>query len=273
MAKPSSRSQLKEYCLRKLGKPVIEVNVDDDQIEDLIDDTIQLYKERAYGGMERMYLKYKLTQEDIDNGKKRNITTSQTDTNESDNSRTLNFEEGRGYLTVPDHVIGVQGIFKVSNAFVNNMFGFRYQFFLNDFYNFYSYDIMNYYMVLTYLETLDFMLEGNKDIRFNKVSNRLYVDLDWGMQSVGDFIVIDCYRALDPTTFTKLYNEIWVKKYLTALIKKQWGQNLIKFEGIQMPGGVTFNGRQFYDDAESEIEKLYGELLSTYELPPLDMVG
>jgi hypothetical protein len=273
MAKPSSRVQLKEYCLRKLGKPVIEVNVDDDQIEDLIDDTIQIFNERAYNGMERMYLKYKLTQEDIDNGKIRNFTTTKIDTNDSDLSRTLNFEEGRGYLTVPDHVIAVQGIFKVSNAFVNNMFGFRYQFFLNDFYNFYSYDIMNYYMVLTYLETLDFMLEGNKDIRYNKVQNRLYIDLDWGMQSKDDFIVIDCYRALDPNDFNKLYNEIWVKKYLTSLIKKQWGQNLSKFEGIQMPGGVTFNGRQLYDDASGELDKLYEELLSTYELPPLDMVG
>lgn len=167
----------------------------------------------------------------------------------------------------------MQGIFKVSNAFVNNMFGFRYQFFLNDFYNFYSYDIMNYYMVLTYLETLDFMLEGNKDIRYNKVQNRLYIDLDWGMQSKDDFIVIDCYRALNPNEFTKLYDEIWVKKYLTALIKKQWGQNLGKFEGIQMPGGVTFNGRQFYDDAVQEIDKLEETLMTTYSLPPLDMVG
>jgi hypothetical protein len=128
-------------------------------------------------------------------------------------------------------------------------------------------------MVLTYLETLDFMLEGNKDIRYNKVQNRLYIDLDWGMQTKDDFIVVDCYRALDPNEFTKLYNEIWVKKYLTSLIKKQWGQNLSKFEGIQMPGGVTFNGRQLYDDASGELDKLYEELLSTYELPPLDMVG
>jgi hypothetical protein len=128
-------------------------------------------------------------------------------------------------------------------------------------------------MVLTYLETLDFMLEGNKDIRYNKVQNRLYIDLDWGMQSKDDFIVIDCYRALNPNEFTGLYNERWVKNYLTALIKRQWGQNLSKFEGIQMPGGVTFNGRQMYDDAIGEIEKLMEDLKTTYELPPLDMVG
>lgn len=273
MAKPSSRAQLKEYCLRKLGKPVIEINVDDDQIEDLIDDTMQLFNERVYGGVEKMYLKYKLTQEDVNNGHLRVTTTTQTDTNESDGSRSLSFEEGRGYLTVPDHIIGVSGIFKVSNAFVNNMFGFRYQFFLNDFYNFYSYDIMNYYMVLTYLGTLDFMLGGDKDIRYNKVQNRIYLDLDWGMQLPGDFIVIDCYRALDPNTYTLVYNEIFVKKYLTSLIKKQWGQNLLKFTGIKMPGGVEFNGRQLYDDGVGELKELEAEMLSKYELPPLDMVG
>lgn len=273
MSKPSSRSQLKEYCLRKLGKPVIEINVDDDQIEDLIDDTIQLYTERSYGGMEKMFLKYQLTQEDIDNGTGRNDTTLQSDANDSDDDRSLTFLEGRGYLTVPDHIISVEGIFKVSNTYTSSMFGFKYQFFLNDFYNFYSYDILNYYMVMTHLETLDFMFEGNKAIRFNKVQNRLFIDVDWGTMKVGDFIVIDCHRALDPNQFTKLYNEIWVKQYLTALIKMQWGQNLSKFEGIQMPGGVTFNGRQMYDDANQEIEKLYSLLITTYELPPLDMVG
>jgi hypothetical protein len=128
-------------------------------------------------------------------------------------------------------------------------------------------------MVLTYLETLDFMLEGNKDIRYTKVQNRLYIDLDWGMQTKDDFIVIDCYRALNPNDFTKMYDDIWVKKYTTALIKKQWGQNLSKFEGIQMPGGVTFNGRQLYDDAVQEIDKLEESLMTTYSLPPLDMIG
>lgn len=273
MSKPSSRGQLKDYCLRKLGFPVLEINVDDDQIEDLIDDTLQLYNERSYNGMERTYLKYQLTEQDIENGKKLNTTTVVTDQNSDTLSRNLNFEEGRGYLTVPDHILGVQGIFRVSNAFTNNMFGFRYQFFLNDFYNFHSYDILNYYMVMSYLETLDFMLEGNKTIRYNKVHNRLYLDFDWGMQSKDDYIVIDCFRALDPNEFTKLYNEIWVKKYLTSLIKKQWGQNLIKFTGMKMPGGVEFNGRQLYDDAQEELVKLDDELRNTYELPPLDMVG
>ena len=281
MAKPSSRSTLKEYCLRQLGKPVIEINVDDDQVEDLIDDTLQLFNERTYNGAERMYLKYKLTAEDITNGgggsgnAGRNVTTTATDTNSgtAGTSRTLEFEEGRGYLTLPDHVLGVEGIKKISNTMVNNMFGFRYQFFLNDFYNFYAYDILNMEITLQYLETLDFLIEGNKDIRYNKVQNRLYLDIDWDLAQENDYIIIDCYRALDPAAFTKVYNEIFVKKYLTSLIKRQWGQNLIKFQGIKMPGGVEFNGRQIYDDAVSELQALEEKMSSTYELPPLDFVG
>jgi len=265
MAVPSSRSQLKEYCLRKLGKPVIEVNVDDDQIEDLIDDTLQLYRERTYDGVERVYLKYKLTSQDINNSKLNTTTVY---------PGGLSFSEATGgYLILPDHILGVNGIFKISNAYVNNLFGFRYQFFLNDFYNFYAYDILNYYITMSYLETLDFMLEGNKSIRYQKTQNKLTIDLDWDRILPNDWLVIECFRALDPIQYTKIYNEIFIKKHLTASIKKQWGQNLIKFEGIQMPGGITFNGRQLYDDAVQELDELQKEMSITYEIPPLDMIG
>ena len=275
MAKPATRAQLKEYCLRKLGKPVIEINVDDDQVEDLIDDTIQLFNERVYDGIERTYLKYKFTADDLANGRSRNLTTTKTDTNLGANpaSRTLSFEEGRGYLTVPDHIIGIVGVAPIANTYVNSMFGFRHQFFLNDFYNFYAYDILNLEMTMQYISTLEFLIEGNKPLRYNKVQNRLYLDLDWNRVADNDYVLIDCYRALDPNTYTKIYNELFIKKYLTALIKRQWGQNLIKFTGIKMPGGVEFNGRQLYDDAQGEIEKIEGEMLSKYETAPLDFVG
>lgn len=325
MAKPSSRSSLKEFCLRKLGKPVIEINVDDDQIEDLIDDTIQLFNERVYDGVGRVYLKYKITQNDIDNGRKRNVETTETDTNLGDvpsvtagsfvvgdsyeitsigttdftnigasantvgviftatgvgtgtgtasKSRTLEFDEGRGYLTIPDHIIGIESVLPIANTYVNNMFGFRYQFFLNDFYNFYAYDILNLEMTMQYISTLEFLLEGKKPLRYNKVQNRLYLDIDWNRITANDYIVIECYRALDPDKFTKIYNERFVKEHLTSSIKKQWGQNLIKFTGIKMPGGVEFNGRQLYDDAVAELDKLESKMMSTYELPPLDMIG
>ncbi len=275
MAKPATRAQLKEYCLRKLGKPVIEINVDDDQVEDLIDDTIQLFNERVYDGIERMYLKYKFTEDDLVNGRSRNITTTKTDNNlgASPGTRTLNFEEGRGYLTVPDHIIGIVGVAPIANTYVNSMFGFRHQFFLNDFYNFYAYDILNLEMTMQYIETLEFLIEGKKPLRYNKVQNRLYLDLDWNRVADNDYVLIDCYRALDPNTYTKIYNELFVKKYLTSLVKRQWGQNLMKFTGIKMPGGVEFNGRQIYDDAQGEIEKIEGEMLSKYETAPLDFVG
>ena len=275
MAKPATRAQLKEYCLRKLGKPVIEINVDDDQVEDLIDDTIQLFNERVYDGIERTYLKYKFTADDLANGRARKLTTTKTDTNLGANpaSRTLSFEEGRGYLTVPDHIIGIVGVAPIANTYVNSMFGFRHQFFLNDFYNFYAYDILNLEMTMQYISTLEFLIEGNKPLRYNKVQNRLYLDLDWNRVADNDYVLIDCYRALDPNTYTKMYNELFIKKYLTALIKRQWGQNLIKFTGIKMPGGVEFNGRQLYDDAQGEIEKIEGEMLSKYETAPLDFVG
>ena len=153
------------------------------------------------------------------------------------------------------------------------MFGFRYQFFLNDFYNFYAYDILNLEMTMQYIETLEFLIEGKKPLRYNKVQNRLYLDLDWNRVAANDYVLIDCYRALNPDTYTKIYNEMFVKKYLTSLIKRQWGQNLMKFTGIKMPGGVEFNGRQIYDDAQGEIEKIEGEMLSKYETAPLDFVG
>jgi len=126
---------------------------------------------------------------------------------------------------------------------------------------------------MQYIETLEFLIEGKKPIRYNKTQNRLYIDLDWNRVAVNDYVVIDCYRALDPTEFTKIYNERFIKEYLTSLIKRQWGQNLIKFTGIKMPGGVEFNGRQIYDDALAELEKIESKMLSTYETPPLDFVG
>ena len=275
MAKPASRQELIDYALRQLGAPVLEINVSEEQIDDRLDDALQYFNERHFDGVEKMFLKYKITQDDIDTGRGRNVTTQKTDTNAGATpaSRTLDFDEGRGYLTVPDHIIGVQGVLPISNTYVGNMFGFRYQFFLNDFYNFNSYDILSLEMTMQHIQTLEFLLEGQKPIRYNKVQNRLYVDIDWNRIHVNEYIVIDCYRALDPVTFTKLYNERFVKEYLTSLIKKQWGQNLIKFSGIKMPGGVEFNGRQIYDDAVAELDKLEQKMSTTYELPPLDFVG
>lgn len=281
MSIPSSRQGLIDYCLRKLGYPVLEINVDDDQISDLVDDAIQYFQERHYDGVERMFLKYKITKEDIDRGKAKIqdspgvgiVSTSKT-TQINGTNTTFSYYENSNYISIPDHVIGVNNIFKFSTSTISgSMFSIKYQLFLNDLYQFNSIELLQYSMVKRYLEDIDFLLTPEKQIRFNKKQGKLYLDMDWAAHVEDTFIVIDCIRALDPIDFNKIYNDWWLKKYLTSLIKKQWGQNMIKFNGVQLPGGITLNGRQLYDDAVAELEKLEEQLHTEYELPPMDMIG
>lgn len=280
MAKPSTRQQLVDYCLRKLGAPVLEINVDDDQIDDLVDDAIQFFNERHFDGVERMYLKYKLTQADIDRGRAKNnngvgiVTTTANSTITGYGSTSFNFYENSNYIQVPDSVIGIEKIYKFDTSSISSgMWSIKYQLFLNDLYYFNSVELLQYAMVKTYLEDIDFLLSTDKQIRFNKRQNRLYLDIDWGAKTVDTWLVIDCYRALDPTDFSKVYNDSFVKKYLTALIKRQWGQNLIKFRGVKLPGGIELNGREIYEDAEREIDEITKRMSMDYELPPYDFIG
>ena len=278
MTKPSTRQELIDYCLRRLGAPVLEINVDDDQIDDLVDDALQYFQERHFDGVERMYLKYEITQEDIDRGRgKKNgvgiVTTTGTSTINGV-QKTFNFQESSNYIQVPDAVIGIEKVFKFDTSSISaGMFSIKYQLFLNDLYYFNSVELLQYAMVKSYLEDIDFLLSTDKQIRFNKRQNRLYLDLDWTSQKAGSFIIIDCYRALDPVSFSKVYNDSFLKKYLTALIKKQWGQNLIKFRGVKLPGGVELNGREIYEDAERELEQIKQSMSLEYELPPYDFIG
>jgi hypothetical protein len=280
MAKPSSRQGLIDYCLRRLGAPVLEINVDDDQIDDLVDDALQHFQERHFDGVERMYLKYKITQDDIDRGRGRNsngvgITTTTATSNVTGvGTVTYNFYEPSNYIQVPDSVIGIEKIFKFdTSALSGGLFSIKYQLFLNDLYYFNSVELLQYAMVKTYLEDIDFLLTTDKQLRFNKRQNRLYLDIDWASQKADQYIVIDCYRILDPNTFTNVYNDSFLKKYLTALIKKQWGQNLIKFRGVKLPGGVELNGREIYEDAERELEDIKQRMALEYELPPYDFIA
>ena len=279
MAKPSTRQELIDYSLRRLGAPVLEINVDDDQIDDLVDDAIQFYNERHFDGVERMYLKYKITQEDIDRGKAGGAggvgiaTTSATSTIVG-TATTFNFYENSNYLQVPDSVIGVEKIFKFDTSSISGgMFSIKYQLFLNDLYYFNSVELLQYSMTKTYLEDIDFLLTTDKQVRFNKRQDRLYLDFDWSAQTKDTYLVIDCYRALDPANFNQVYNDSFVKQYLTALIKRQWGQNLIKFRGVKLPGGIELNGREIYEDAEREIDTLRSRMMQDYELPPYDFIG
>jgi hypothetical protein len=280
MAKPASRQQLIDYCLRRLGAPVLEINVDDDQIDDLVDDALQYFQERHFDGVERMYLKYKITQADLDRGRGRNTngvgvtTTTATSNITGIGTVSYNFYETSNYIQVPDSVIGIEKIFKFDTSSISGgMFSIKYQLFLNDLYYFNSVELLQYAMVKSYLEDIDFLLTTDKQIRFNKRQNRLYLDIDWGSQSKDQYIVIDCYRILDPNTFTNVYNDSFIKKYLTALIKKQWGQNLIKFRGVKLPGGIELNGRELYEDAERELEDIKQRMVLEYELPPYDFIG
>ena len=288
MAKPSTKQELIDYCKRKLGAPVLEINVDDDQIDDLVDDAFQYFNERHFDGVERTYLKYKISQNDVDRG-----TASGTDqgtattltrtskTSAGENSLTYGgthsthyFYENKNFIPVPDSVMGINGVFKFDTSSISGgMFSIKYQLFLNDLYYFNSVELLQYAMTKTYLEDIDFLLTTDKQIRFNQRQNRLYLDIDWGAQQVDDFLVIDCQIALDPATFTDAYNDSFVKKYTTALIKKQWGQNLIKFKGTKLPGGIELNGREIYDDAVKELEDIKAAMSTEYEVPPLDMIG
>ena len=266
MASPNSRAELITYCKRQLGEPVLQVNIDDEQVNNVIDDTIQFFQENCYNGMERAYLFHEITADD-----KTRFAASVTTT-----SGTTDWKETTNYIPVPDHVVGITRVFGlVSNSIRSNLFGVEYQLFLNDLYAFGSLDILNYYMNKQYLETLDMVLNNGsfQQFRYTMRRDRLYMDLDKDFLKEGSNILIECHRLIDPTDATEMYNDMFVKKYATALMKKQWGQNLIKYNNVQLPGGITLNGRELYTDALAEIEKIESEVLSKYAIPPMDMIG
>ena len=279
MAQPSSRQELIDYCKRKLGAPVLEINVADEQIEDLVDDAIQFFQERHFDGVYPTFLKYQITDDDINRGRSQptsgvGISTITVDHNVGLTTQ-FNFYEGGNYLQIPPSVIGVNKIFHFdgTNTITNNMFSVKYQLFLNDIYYWGSTELLTYAMVKTYLEDIEFLLTTQKQIRFNKRQDRLYLDIDWGSVNAGTYLIIDCYRTLDPSDYSRVWNDSFLKMYLTALIKKQWGQNLMKFQGVKLPGGVELNGRQIYDDGQKELDVIMEKMSNTYELPPLDMIG
>ena len=280
MAQPSSRQGLIDYAKRQLGYPVLEINVADEQLEDLLDDAIQVFQERHYDGIARMYLKYKITQADIDRGRARGanstagITTTTTTATIDGSSVSFALEENNNYIQIPASVIGINNIFRIrSDTVYDGLFNIRYQLFLNDLYQFSSVDLLQYSMVQTYLEDITFLLNPEIRYRFNIRQDKLYIDVDWSQVTVNDYFILDCFRILDPNDFTRVYNDPFLKRYFTALCKKQWGMNLIKFQGVQLPGGVQLNGRQIYEDGVRELAEIEAKMPSTYEMPPLDMIG
>ena len=270
MAIPTTKSTFKSYCLRALGFGVIDINVSDDQADDRIDEALQYFAQYHYDGIEKMYLKYQITEADITRARA-NATTTSADT--VDSSITASFEEGNNFIPMPSAVVSVSNIFDFSNASSNSMFDIRYQLRLNDLYDFSSTSIIHYQMTMQQLDLLSHVLVGEVPIRYNQHQNRLYLDMDWEEVTADEYLIIECYRKIDPATYTDIFDDIYLKRYATALIKKQWGANLSKFNGVATLGGVTMNGEQIYSQAIEEIQRLEEQIQLSFETPIDYMIG
>jgi hypothetical protein len=244
---PTDRATFKQYVLRRLGAPVIEINVSDEQVEDRLDDALIYYYDYHYDGTYLQYYKYAATANDCTNG----------------------------YITLPDNVIGAVDIFDGGASYGSaDMFNIRYQIALNDLYTLTSVSLVPYYMAMSHIAQLEELLVGRQPLRYNRVDNKLYIDMDWATEfsTVMPFLIIKCYTVLDPQEYPRVFAERWLRDYATALVKEQWGTNLKKFSGMQMPGGLTFNGQMIYNEAREERLRLENELIN-FALPATDMIG
>lgn len=247
MAVPASRQQFKDYCLRKLGFPVIEINCDDDQVEDRIDEALNYFWDYHFDGNEKIYYKHQVTAADKQNK----------------------------YIILPDNIIGAVSIFSIGDPSVraDDLFNIRYQIALNDLYTLTSVSLIPYYMTMQHLSVISEMLVGKQPIRYNRLRNMLHVDMDWNTLNEGEFLLVEAYQVVDPEEFTDAWGERWLQNYATALIKKQWGTNLKKFTGMQLPGGIQFNGQQIYDEANQEIIEMERDMVTNLSMPAIDMIG
>lgn len=326
MAIPASRSEFKEYCLRALGKPVIEINVDDDQVEDRIDQAIKYYWDYHFDGTEKIYYKHQVVGNERDgavksvnvisggtlysnsdtlsitsarggtgatftiktyaNGTIQTVTPtvygarySNTDTvtvtTSTGSGANLAIITGDGSITLPENIIGVVRLFSIADPSIrsDDLFNIRYQIALNDLYTLTSISMIPYYMTMTNLGIIAEMLVGQQPIRYNRHRDKVYLDMDWGSVAAGEYLLIEAYQIVDPDEYTDMWGDRWLATYATQLIKRQWGNNLKKFNNMQLPGGVTFNGQQIYNEAQEDIEKLEREMINSYSLPVSDMIG
>lgn len=251
MAKPRTRQEFKEYCLRALGAPVIEINVDDAQVEDRIDQALQYFADWNSNGAEKMYYKYQVTQQDRTNG--------YIDT-----------------FGIDPELLTVSRVFQVGfNLQMNNVFNVRYQMALNDFYGLRTGQMnLNFFVsTMQYIEMLQQLLDPEKQVNFNKHNNRLYIHMNWDDFAADQYIIIEGYTIVDPHVYAEAWNDPMLKKYATALIKMQWGANLSKYEGIPLPGNITFNGQRIYQEAMEEVSKIEEDVLLKYQEPPDFITG
>jgi len=247
MAAPTTREQHKQYCLRSLGSPVIDINVDDEQLEDRIDESLQYFRDYHYDGTEHVYLKHQITAADKTNK----------------------------YVSVVESVQGITKVFSIGNSnSSSNLFNVRYQIHLNDLFDFSSASASPYINAMRHVETLEEVFVGKKPIRFNRHTDRLYIDMDWESDvAVDDYIIIDCYQTIDGDTYSDVWNDRWLLRYSTALFKRQWGMNLSKFAGVQLPGGITLDDPRILQEATDEINKLEEDMMSSYSPLVHDMTG
>lgn len=246
MALPTNRAEFKENCLRKLGKPVIEINIDEDQLEDRVDEALRYYYDYHFDGSSKIYYKHQITNDDKTNK----------------------------YITLPENIIGAVSIFDIGSALgTNNLFNIRYQIALNDLYTLTSVSMIPYYMAIQHIQFLEQLLVGRQPIRYNRHTNKLHLDMDWDRFNINDYVIVEAYEVINPDTYTDAWSDRWLLRYASCLIKLQWGTNLKKFDGMKMPGGLTFNGQQIYNEALQERQELENEMIFTYSLPAQDMIG
>ena len=247
MTIPATREQHKDWCLRQLGFPVLDINVDDDQVDDAIDQSLQYFQDFHFDAVERWYLKHQITETD----------------------------KANKYIPITDNIIGVTRIFPIgsTNASVN-MFDLRYQLRLHELYDFTSTSYVNYVLTQQHIRTLDLLFSGEVPIRFNRHSNKLYIDWDWKYDlDVSEWLIIEGYVIIDPSEYTKVWNDRLLKRLSTAYIKKQWGTNMKKFQGMLLPGGIMMNGQQIYNEAVQEIQEIEQLIRDTFEIPPQFILG
>jgi hypothetical protein len=247
MAQPTTRQEFKDWVLRKLGAPVIDINVSDEQIDDRIDEAVDYWRDYHYNGSQLVYLKHQITQENKDNG----------------------------YIDLPAGLLGISGIFNMQSSIStgSGIFNVQYQFVLNNLEDITGYNITNYYMSMSHLEFLQEMLVGKPMVRYNKHVNRLYLDTDPGLLVVGEYIIIEAYDVIDPSTYADVWGDRWLQNYASCLVKEQWGSNLTKFTGMQLVGGVSFNGEQILSDAKEERRLMEEEAVQNLQPLSYNYIG
>lgn len=247
MALPTTREEFADYVLRSLGAPVIKINVDDQQVEDRIDDAIQFWQDFHYDGSIRRFLAHQITAEDKTNR----------------------------YVELEEKYFGIIRILELSSAFgSSHLFSLPYQFAQSDFLaSALSGSIVPYWMAMTHIELIQQVLVGRQPVRFNRHDDKLYIDMDWTRVAEGEYVVVECYEKIDPETFPQAWADRWLRRYAAALVKRMWGSNIKKYGGMQMAGGMTFNGQVIYDEAVDEIKELEKDVTVGYGEPVIDFLG